>query len=134
MTINSPGKSAARFGHHESEIFGVSDDVRPGGRRPLSFAKRRYIFATAMYEAANTVEKRDLGLSQRRLGKTLGARSRLKWWRRWFFRRSPRELILKRSSFADDHHSRHGMKQDALFLWHHVCAPDKDASRSIQQS
>src|SRR5437868_11468097 len=64
MTVSRPRKSAARFGHHESEIFRVSDDVRPGRRRPLSFAKSSDIFATAMCEAANTIEKRDLGLSE----------------------------------------------------------------------
>src|SRR5256885_15598092 len=120
MAIHGPGKSAARFSHQESEIFGVSDDIRPWGRRPLSFAKRADVFATTMCEAADAVEKRDLRRGERRFGITGCGQSRLKLRRRSFFDRSPRELILERSSFADDHDSRYGMKQDALWLRHHV--------------
>src|SRR5437868_8049508 len=120
MAVHGPGKSAARFSHQKSEIFRVSDDIRPWGRRPLSFAKRADVFATAMCEAADAVEKRDLRRGQPGLGITGCALSRLKRRQRRFFDRSPGELILKRSSFADDHDPRYGMKQDALWLRNHV--------------
>src|SRR5205807_3309992 len=60
VTVDRPRESAARFGNQESKVLGIRNHVRPGRRRPLTFAECRDVFTTAVRKAPDSVKERKL--------------------------------------------------------------------------
>src|SRR6185295_131787 len=98
----------------------IRDHVRPRRRRPLAFAERCDILPASVRKAADAVKEGNLWRSQSRLRISLSRSARLESRRQILFDWASRQLIFQRTSFTDDHDTRDGVKQNALFFRHRV--------------